>query len=416
MTDNRSAKVTILIQQKKFGEAERILNDLLAEDSTNIHTLSLLAETHLQQDKYESAMQITDTAIGLMPDSPLLFYIKSRIAFLQDDYSEAEVAIRKSIEFDPNDADYYAFFAHITLSRKHYSEALELADKALEIDAENILGLNTRSTALLKLNKSEESFSTIEGALREDPNNAYTHANYGWGLLEKGQHKQALEHFKESLQNDPHFAYAQSGMLEAIKASNPVYNLFLKYKFWMGNLTSRYQWGVIIGFFLGVRILRSIAGTNKELQPLLIPIIILLSLVAFSTWVIQPLSNVFLRFNKYGQLLLSKEEKICSNFVAASLLFCLTGIVLYGTYDDMNYLTVAAVGFAMMVPFSKMFSSEKHKYILLGYSIAMAAIGIYAIVLAFTTGDIFNSAAVVFLLGFIAFQWIANSLLVSNDS
>ena len=316
--DHRLSKVEILIQQKKFVEAEKILSDLLTADSNNIYILTLLAEVNLQQDKFDKASNIIDNAIGLSPDSAYLFYIKSRIAIQQDSLSEAEKNISQAIELDPYEADYFALLANIKLSRKQFEEALESADQALEIDAENLLALNTRSTALNKLNRSEESFATIEGALREDPNNAFTHTNYGWGLLEKGDHKKALEHFKEALTNDPTFNYAQMGMLEALKATNPAYRLFLKYSFWMSNLTAKYQWGVIIGFYFGFKILKTIARHNENLQPYLMPLIGALALIAFSTWVIAPISNLFLRFNKYGQLLLDKKEKMSSNFVAVS--------------------------------------------------------------------------------------------------
>src|SRR5690606_2150752 len=113
--------------------------------------------------------------------------------------------------------------------------------------------------ALIKLDRSEESFETIEGALREDPNNAFTHANYGWGLLEKGNHTKAMEHFKEALSHSPNLDYAQAGMLEAIKATNPIYRLFLKYAFWMGNMAAKFQWGFIIAFYILFRVIRSTA-------------------------------------------------------------------------------------------------------------------------------------------------------------
>jgi tetratricopeptide (TPR) repeat protein len=349
--DNRLSKVGILIQQKKFAEAERILKDLLAEDSNDIQYLTLLSEVNLQQDKYEVARTIIDNAIGLSPDSPHLYYIKSRIAIQQNKYDEAEENIKRSIELDPYDADYFALLAHFKLSRKEFEEALDIANQALEIDAENILALNTRSTSLLKLDRKEESFDTIEGALREDPNNAYTHANYGWGLLEKGDHKKALVHFKEALKSIPNFEFAQSGMLEALKANSPVYRLFLKYSFWMSNLTSKYQWGVIIGFYIGFRVLRGIASLNETLRPYLTPLIIALALIAFSTWVIKPISNLFLRFNPYGQLLLKKNEKMSSNFVAASFALFIFGTLLYFIFSDEKFLTIAVFGFTMMLPF-----------------------------------------------------------------
>ena len=193
--DNRLSKVEILIQQKKFQEAESILSDLLTEDSNNIHFLSLLAEVNFQQDKFDDANSIIENAIGLSPDAPYLFYIKSRIAIQQNKLNEAEKNINQAIELDPYDADYFALLANIRLGRKQFEEALEIANKALQIDGENLLALNTRSTALNKLNRRDESFETIEGALREDPNNAYTHANYGWGLLEKGDHKKSISTF-----------------------------------------------------------------------------------------------------------------------------------------------------------------------------------------------------------------------------
>jgi hypothetical protein len=244
----------------------------------------------------------------------------------------------------------------------------------------------------------------------------HIHANYGWGLLEKGEHKKALEHFKEALTNDPTFAYAQAGMLEALKASNPVYRIFLKYSFWMSNLTAKYQWTVIIGFYLGFRALKIIASNNEALQPYLVPLIIVLGLMAFSTWVIAPISNLFLRFNKYGQLLLDKKEKMSSNLVAVSLAAFVVGLLLYFLSSDEKMLTISVFGFAMMLPLGTMFSPSKNKYALLIYTITLAAIGFIAIGLSFSTGEIFNLMTVIFILGFVGFQWIANYMLIKEGN
>ena len=121
-----------------------------------------------------------------------------------------------------------------------YEDALNLANEGLERDPENILALNIRSSALIKLDRKEDAFTTIEGALAHDPNNAYTHSNYGWGLLEKGNHKKALQHFREALKHDPTLVQAQAGMAEALKANYVFYRLFLRYAFFMSNLTAKY--------------------------------------------------------------------------------------------------------------------------------------------------------------------------------
>jgi hypothetical protein len=268
----------------------------------------------------------------------------------------------------------------------------------------------------LKLNRKEDSFSTIEGALSHDPNNAYTHANYGWGLLEKGDHKKALEHFREALKNNPNLMHAHAGMGEALKAKYAFYRLFLKYSFFMSNLAKKNQWVVIIGFYIGTRILSTLAKKYESLQPVLIPIMILLALFAFSTWVIMPISNLFLRLNPYGKYLLNKEEKWSSNFVAISLLICIAGVGLYVVSQNENYALVAIFSFAMMVPLGSMFSAGKHKNKMIIYTAGLFLFGTIGIINAFRTGEALNIFNIIFAIGFIAFQWIANFVRIKQSN
>jgi tetratricopeptide (TPR) repeat protein len=414
--ENMAQRAQLLIEHKKYAEAEKILQEQLSQTPNDVHLLSLLAVVNLEQEKTGLADTFIDMAIGLDPQMAYLFYLKTRVAIQKEKYTEAEKHIGQAVSLDPWDADYFSVWASIKLTRKQYEEALELANKSLELDSENLLGLNMRSTALLKLNKKEESFTTIEGALREDPNNAYTHANYGWGLLEKGDHKKALVHFREALKNNPNYDYAQAGMMEALKANNLFYKLFLQYSFWIGNLTKKYQWGVIIGFYVGFRVLRNIAKNNEALQPYLIPFIVLLAFVAFSTWVITPISNLFLRLNAYGKHLLDKKEKMSSNFVGISFLVFLFGVVSYFITREDKFLTFAVFGFAMMLPYSAMLSPAKSRYVLLVYAGAMTLIGLGAIYNTFATKEMFNGFSLTFIFGFVAFQWLANYLLIDESN
>tara|TARA_R110002050_G_scaffold191297_2_gene326048 strand:+ start:1756 stop:3012 length:1257 start_codon:yes stop_codon:yes gene_type:complete len=410
------SRLEILLQQDRLSDAEKVLKELLSEDPNNIDFLRLLAELKLQQDQSERALSIVDQAIGLAPDYAILFYLKARILMHQPKLKEAEEQIRLAITLEPNEGEYFAILAHIKLGRKEYKEALEQANQALTLAPESILALNARSSALVKLDKGDEAFATIEGALREDPTNPYTHANYGWSLLEQGNHKKAMFHFKEALQIDPNFEYAQGGMLEAIKAKNPFYRLFLRYSFWMGNLTSKYQWGVIIGFYLIFRVLRNVARNNEDLQVYLNPILIALFILVMSTWVITPISNVFLRFNGYGKLLLDKKEKMSSSFVGFSLLTCLIALLLYFIFHDNSYLVLAAFGFAMMLPYGSMFVESKFKHFFLIYAITMTLIGLTALGISFSSGVNINGASFLFLLGFIAFQWLANFFAIKESN
>ena len=416
MTDIATQRAEILIHQRRFAEAEKVLKEVLATDPHDVRTLALLAEAYIQQDKFEGAEKLINSAIALSPDNGVLFFIKARIAINTDQLDQAEECLQQALALDPTDADFYALLASVKLSRKQYEAALELSSQALEHEPENLLGLNIRSKALIKLNKHEEAFTTIEGALREDPDNAYTHANYGWSLLEKGEHKKALEHFREALKQDPTMEYAQAGMQEALKAQNFVYRWFLKYAFWIGNLTAKYQWFVIIGFYVLFRIIGAVSSHNPQLEPVLFPILIGMAVIAFSTWVITPISNLFLRLSPYGRFLLDRKEILSSNFVGISVAIFFVGLAAYIITGADEYLAITVFGFVMMPPLSVMFSPTKYKNSLVIYAAAMALVGLFAIAATFNTGEIFNPMSTIFLIGFVAFQWIANFLLIKQSN
>jgi tetratricopeptide (TPR) repeat protein len=416
MEENLISRADILIQQNRYAEADEILSNLLSKDPTNSWLLAKCSEVALELKDLERAESLINNAIGLTPYEDSFYYVKARLFVIKKKYDKAEEYLNEAIKINPDEADYFAVWASIKLFRKQYEKGLELANKALALDAENILGLNTRSTALLKLNRNAESSATIENALEEDPNNAYTHANRGWILLELGSNKEALHHFMEALKNDPNLALAQAGMVEALKAKYFVYRLFLRYSFWMSNLTAKYQWGVIIGLYVSVRGLEYIANNSATFRPFLMPVIILLGLIAFSTWVINPIGNLFLRLNVYGKHLLDRKEILSSNFVGISVLVFLTGLLLYAFSGDYRWFAIIGFGFTMMVPLSTMFATAKYKHSLLIYTILMFLIGMASVLITFATGALINRFTTFYIFGFIGFQWVANFLLIREDN
>ncbi|KYP14266.1 tetratricopeptide repeat protein [Flavihumibacter sp. CACIAM 22H1] len=415
MSDLALQRIEVLLQQERYAEAEELLQELFRNDPTDAFVLSLLAEVKLRSGDFPAAHHYTDQSRAIDPNNPRLYYLKARIQYQEHKTADALQAIDEAIQLDPEDADYYALKAAILLQQKNFEAALDAADEALDLDAENLLALNMRTTALQKLDRAEDAFLTIEGALREDPNNSYTHSNYGWNLLEAGNHKKALEHFKLALQNDPGNEYAQQGMVQAIKAGNPVYRLFLKYSFFMTNLTGKYQWGVIIGFYVGVRILRGLAASNEALRPFLLPLIILLTLVAFSTWIITPVSNLLFRLHPYGKFMLDKEEIKSANFVGLSLAVSLLGFIAFLFSGVPGWMVLGFLGFTLTIPLGTMYASSNTRWVLLWYPAAMALVGALAVVETLRTGELFNAYSTAYLIGLFAYQWIANALVIREN-
>jgi len=112
---------------------------------------------------------------------------------------------------------------------------------------------------------------------------------------------------------------------------------------------------------------------------------------------------------------LSKQEKMSSNFVAVALVVLLAGVALFINSSMDKYLVVAAYGFAMMVFCSKMFLPSKYHSIML-YTIAMAILGLATIWMAFTNNPVTITLINAFVIGFLAFQFAVNFMVIRRSN
>ncbi|AUC79243.1 hypothetical protein CW736_07545 [Nonlabens sp. MB-3u-79] len=416
MTEALYERAYLLYQQRRYSQSEDILNQALTQDPNDISCLHLLAEVNLAQDDPKKAKHFIDIAIGLSPSMAQLYATKARVMLDVERYDEAEELLKEAISLNAQEPQNYAMLAHVSLSRKRYKEAEQLAEKALSLDPANLLALNVKSTSQLKQNKRAASEETLKGALGENPEDSYTHTNYGWNKLEIGDHKAALEHFKEALRYDPNNSYAQAGMMQALQARYFVYRWFLKYQFWLGNMGAKYQWFFIIGFYLGTRAISYAAETVPALEPFLTPVVVLLALIALSTWVIGPVSQLLFSFNTYAKFLLSTKEKQAVIFTAVCILVSLSGVTGYLLLDDFRFLMLAIAGLILMIPWSMFYMETKPALMMPLAAGIMTLIAGIALYISFTTEDVMNVFVTAFLISFFAFQWFANAVSIKRSN
>lgn len=398
----RFEKAQILMDQNRFHSAEKLLFELLKEDPNDAFLLSLLGYCYLKQDRFEEADKITDSALAISPEDPWLFYNKARISSSIGKRVDAEHYILKAIELDPVNSNFFALLSATQLDLEKNEKALQNANIALKIDPQNIDAINFRSIALKRLKKLDESINLIQLVLRQDPNDPLANANLGWLLLEKGNSKKALEHFKIALSHNPKLEYAYDGLLEALKASNPFYRFFLKYFFWMSNLSSSHKWAFLISFFLLMKI-------SVVVHPAIYFAFIIL---LFLSWMTKPLSDLFLRLNQYGKLLLNKNDKMNSNFVCLSMGISVLGIILYSLTLNPKFILLIFYGIMMIIPTSVMFSPTKPKNVLLIYSIYLGMTGLIGVIVSFFILDLAILFLVLFFFPCILFSWVANFFLI----
>jgi tetratricopeptide (TPR) repeat protein len=391
-------RARLLIQQSRYEFAAKELQKALAADPLDPIAHALMAVCLAEQEKFDRAYDEARQAATLAPDLPYAQYVLAYVRYKQDFLPEAEQAVNNAIRLDPWDADHFALLAQIKFQQKRWRDALEAAESGLEIEAEHLSCANWRAMALNQLGREDEAERALEDAIAQDPENALTHANQGWTALQRGEAQKALEHFRESLRLDPTSEWAQSGMVEALKARYFVYRLMLKYNFFMSRLSGRSQWFVLIGVYL----------VAKIVPFLFIPYLIFV----FLSWTSDALSNLLLRLNHYGRLLLTKEQIAASNLVGGLLLTAAVSAVI-AVMTAHKTAILAAAGCAMLIiPVAGSFSIEKPspRKVMFIYTGVMGFMLFAGLLLSLFGSEMYFLLIPFFVLGFMLFGWIANGI------
>lgn len=333
----------LLLSQGRHDLAEGELRQAIASDPTEPLCFALLSLCLLQREDWMNATAAAARAVEMDPNEAMYHSILGDVYTHRRMYKEARAAIEHSLRLDPTDPGAWGTLASIESSQSRHKEALAAAEKGLEIEPLNERCTNLRAIALTNLGKRSQAAEAIEGTLSRNPQNATSHANMGWTLLHQGQPRKALDHFREALRLEPGLEWARRGIMEAMKARNPIYRAFLAYFLFMSRLSGRGQWGIIIGGYIGIQLLRKAGGSNAALAPWVGPIIAAYIVFAIGTVVAVPLFNLFLLINRFGRHVLDRGQKIAAACFGMSILPGLTFLVLWATLGGDRFEASALV-------------------------------------------------------------------------
>lgn len=399
-------RATLLMQQGRLPMARDELHRVLAAEPDHARAHALLALCLSDLGDHDEAGRESRQAIKLAPDEPFHHYAFAQVFRARNRFEEAEAAIREAIRLDPSDADYRGTLAAVLGQRGDWKGSLAAADEGLALDPEHGDCTNQRGLALTQLGRTGEANAVIADALRRNPDDAQTHANQGWTLLHQGDHRQAAEHFRTALRLDPDLDWARRGMLEALKARSPFYRLMLRWFLWLGRLSNAMQWVVIIGIFVGQRILTEVRRANPELAPLIWPVAIALFSFVYLTWIASPLCNLLLRLDRDGRHVLDREETLQANLVGALLAMAL-GTCVGGFLGDERLWLVAIASAAIVLPVTAIFGCERGwpRTMMTVYTLVVVVFGAVAIGEVFLTGK--AGWFGIFVLAAVVSTWIA---------
>jgi tetratricopeptide (TPR) repeat protein len=409
-------RAQLLYHQSRYDLAEAEVRRVLGQMPHDAAAHALLALCLVHQDKLDEAEQEVGQAIVLEPAWAYPHYCRSIVLEHRNRLADAEAAAREAIQLEPLDPDYSAQLAATLFRQEKWQAAYDACLEGLSHDAEHKACNHLRTMALTKLDRQSEAVASVDVSLQRDPDDAMAHTNKGWALLHQRKHREALEHFREALRIDPTYEYAKAGIVEALKARNPVYRWMLAYFLWMARLSNRARWAVILGGYFGMKVLQSVGNANRAWQPWITPLIIAYVVFALLTWFAVPLFNLLLRFNKFGWYALDRDRRTASNWFGACLALFAVGLIAELGFGFPLGILFAGLAVGLALPLVTIYSCDVGwpRQMMTLFAVAMAIVGIAAIAGATVGLAISQTLVTIFVIGFIATPWVANLLVTAT--
>jgi len=186
-----------LVKLKKYGDAEKLMNEGLLHHPKNKELLMGLVE-------------IYEKLIVLKPG-----YAEAH-ANLGNTYKEmnmldeALAAYNTAIILNPNLAEVYSNRGNVKLDLKKYEEALEDYEKAIAIKPDFASAYSNRGIVLRELKRLDEALTSYGLAIKFKPDYAEAYYNRGIALSELNYLDEALASYDQAIQINPNYVQVYS--------------------------------------------------------------------------------------------------------------------------------------------------------------------------------------------------------------
>jgi len=368
-------RARMLLQVERPQEALRELAGALADDPQDVDAHALMALSYAHLERYDEATASARQAVSLAPDFAFVHYVLGTILCDRDRDKEALVSAREAIRLDPDDADHYGLQASCFAGLARWKDMLAAAERGLALEPGHVRCLNLRATALRQMGRADDAAEVLESALAERPGDPDTHTSYGYASLQRGQYQSATLHFREALRLEPGHTSARAGLVEALKAKNPLYRPILWWLLWCSRMSSGRGLLVMFGIMYGVRMLSRALKEVPSLAVLGGVLVIVYVFAVWTSWVGSSLFDLLLYLRRDTRDLLEENDQRVAVAVGATMLAApIAGGVLFALGERTGAMLAPLAFLAVAIPVSGGLSLRNHKARVLGATIALAAV------------------------------------------
>ena len=377
----------VLLQQGRFDLAEESLRRHLAADPEHAGAHALLSLCLIKQERIKEGLAEAQAAIAADPEFPFAHYALSLAEEERGKHGAAQAAALETIRLAPDETIGYEALAIARAGKNDWRGVLEAANQGLRVDPENGSLLDVRGVAQAQLGDKQGADATFLASLERNPESSTALAGRGFAMLHAGKMEEALESYREALRLDPENEMARSGLVEALKARNPIYAVILAGLLWLSRLSGRALIAFFVGWFVLNRVIRQL-GRSPETQPLAFVLLGVYLLVVWLSFAAVPLFNLVLRLDPLGKHALSDEQRQEANIVGLLVAFGLPVAVVALLTQSLPIGELAAILLGLVIPINNVYLSRPDSNLRLalqGYVVVVATLGGLAILAGFAT-------------------------------
>jgi len=179
--------------------AETLYKKILKSDANHVDANYMLGALYAEQGTLKKALDYTQRAERLSPNSPFIKNNLGNIYRMNGKYTEAESCYLQALSLKPDLIESYNNLAILNRRQKNFSEAIELYKRALSVDPTFIPALYNLGKTLSLVNKADDAKECYNEVLKLNAEHALSHNELGEYYMRTDDPKKSIYHFEKYL-------------------------------------------------------------------------------------------------------------------------------------------------------------------------------------------------------------------------
>ena len=287
--DAAEACAQALLDLGRPAQAEAVIRQALAAEPDSTRLLVLLSRAFLAQMRFQDARAQAQAALASDPgDFEGLSCLAAALSGMRK-FKPALDVVRRARAVEPMNPAIHVQEARTCIGAGRPTQAVRAARRARELAPESADAATALALSLFLDGQVTEAADLAGEALRLDPEKAGAHFIAGVISLHAGAGEESILRYREALRLDPNDEHARKLLAIALKARNPIYQIFLCFEFWLSDLSWGRQWAVRLA---PVVLARTIVPFRDQAWST--TALVIIGVFIAVSWCTEPISNLLL--------------------------------------------------------------------------------------------------------------------------